>query len=185
MSRILDVFGKDIEAIDLCCKPWRDGCLGWIPKFCNFPRSPGGVRTRPGEDPPRAQEIAALAQPHDVAVRGLDGLKLRAFKAHQLEADRHEVLGDDVQRRGRQQVMDIRHAARNRVLHRDHRQLCLAAGRRLEHVLERRTRQGLKVRIDLPAGDVGVGAQLPLERDLAHGGFYAPPLRKRATEIGG
>ena len=68
---------------------------------------------------------------HDVAVRGLDLVQLRALEPHQLEPDRHEVLGDDVQRRCRQEVVDVGDPAGDRVLHRDHGEFGIADGGRL------------------------------------------------------
>jgi hypothetical protein len=45
---------------------------------------------------------------------------------HQLETDRLEPFADDLQPRGRQQVVHVRDAAGDGVLHRDHAQLAIA-----------------------------------------------------------
>ena len=165
---VLDVFGKDIETVDLRRQAGGDRCLRRIAKIAHLARGACRVRARLRNDAPRPQEVPALAQPHDVAVRSLDLLQRRAPEAHQLEADRHEMFGDDLERRCGKKVVDVRHPARDRVFHRDHGELRLTRRGRLEDVLECWARHRLEVRINLVAGDVGVGAQLPLEGNLAH-----------------
>ena len=63
--------------------------------------------------------------------------------------DRQEVLADDVEPRGRQQVVDIGYPARDRILDRDHGEFRLPFLHRREGVLEGRARQGLIIRVDL------------------------------------
>ena len=60
----------------------------------------------------------------------------RAGHGEQLEMDRQEGLGDDVQAGGRQQRMDVGDPAGDRVLDRDHRQIGRAVLQRRERVLE-------------------------------------------------
>ena len=74
----------------------------------------------------------------------------RALHRHQLVADRQEVLADDVQRRGRHQVVDVGDAAGDRVLDRDHAELGLARRDRREGVLEGGAGQGRR-RPDRPS----------------------------------
>ena len=59
---------------------------------------------------------------------------------HQLEVDRQEVFADDVQARGRQQMVDVGDAAGDRVLDRDHAEVGRAVLDRGEGVLEGRRR---------------------------------------------
>ena len=66
----------------------------------------------------------------------------------------------------RQQVVDVCHAARDRVLDRDHAQLALARLDGLEGLLEGRIRPRLVVGEMLAAGLVAVGAGFALEGDL-------------------
>ena len=110
--------------------------------------------------------------------------ELAPFGAHQLEADRQEVLAHDVKPRARQQMMDVGDAAGDRVLDRDHGERGRAIGDRREGVLEGRRGQRLPVGIDLRAGDVGVGAGLPLIGDglLSVTGFLRQA--QRALEHG-
>ena len=63
--------------------------------------------------------------------------------------DRQEVLADDVQPRGRQQMVDVGDAAGDRVLDRDHGELGLALVHRREGILEGRAGQRLPIGIDL------------------------------------
>ena len=51
----------------------------------------------------------------------------RALRRHQLIADRQEPFGDDVQARGRHQMMDVGDAAGDRILDRDHAESDVAA----------------------------------------------------------
>ena len=178
MGCVFNVFGQNIEPVDLRRQTRRDRGLRRITQIAHFSGGARRVRTRLGDDPPPPQEVPALAQTHDVAVGGLDVLQLGPSYAHQLEADGHEMFGNDLKRRRRQQMVDIRHPAGDRVFHRDHGQLGLAAGRSGKHVLERRAGQRLKVRIDLAASDMGVGAQLPLEGDLVHWASMPPASRR-------
>ena len=85
---------------------------------------------------------------------------------HELEMDRQEMLADDVEAGGRQQMVDVGDAAGERILDRDHGELGLALLDRGEAVLEGRAGHGLVVGIDLLAGEVGVGSGLALEHDL-------------------
>ena len=105
-------------------------------------------------------------------VRGI--LAAQAKAVRYLMANRHEMLGNDVQARMRHQVMNVRHPARHRVLDRDHAEFRFARGDRGQRVLESRAGQGLRVGISLGDRDMGVGARLALERDfhcLGHAAF--------------
>ena len=77
------------------------------------------------------------------------------------------MLGDDVQRRVRQEVVDVGDPAGDRVVDRDHRQVGVAALDGGEDVLERRARHGLPVGVVLQADLVGVGARLALVGDAS------------------
>ena len=98
---------------------------------------------------------------------------------HQVEVDGHEVLGDDVQAGGRQQVVDVGDAAGERILDRDHRDVGLALLDRGEAILERRARQRLGVGIDLAAGQVRVRPRLALERHQFRLGCHRLPSENR------
>ena len=97
-------------------------------------------------------------------------LQRRTLRRHQLIADRQEPFGDDVQLRGRHQMMDVGDAAGDRILDRDHAEIDLAVGQRSETILEGRAGHRLVVRIGLAAGDVRIRPRFSLENDL----FLAP-----------
>jgi hypothetical protein len=116
-----------------------------------------------------ADDLAALAECVDVAVRGGDGVQRRPGYPHQVEPDPQEVLGDDVQVGGREEVVDVGHPPGDRVVDRDHRQVGVPALDRGEDVLERRAGQRLPVGIVLLAHLVGVGPGLALIGDTSSG----------------
>ena len=119
--------------------------------------------------PELADDLAALAQRMDVAVDVLDGAEIGLGDGHQMKVDRQEMLADDVQPRGRQQMVDVGDTARDGVLDRDHGEARRALVHSGESVLEGGTWQHLPVGTRLQAGRVGIGAELALERnDLAH-----------------
>ena len=77
--------------------------------------------------------------------------------------DRQEMLADDMEPRRRQQVMNIRHTARDRIFDRDHGERSRAFLNRREGILEGRAGQGLHLGEGLIAGDLRVGTGLALE----------------------
>ena len=79
--------------------------------------------------------------------------------------DRQKGLADDVQPRGRQQVVDVGDAAGDRILDRDHAEIRRAVLQRGERVLEGRAGQRLVVGKVLDAGDMRIGAGLALIGD--------------------
>ena len=83
----------------------------------------------------------------------------------QLKMDRQEGLADDVQARGRQQIVDVGDAAGDRVLDRDHAEVGRAVLQRRERVLEGRAGQRLVVGKIFGAGDVRIGAGFALIGD--------------------
>ena len=88
-------------------------------------------------------------------------------------ADRQKPFADDEEAGGRQQMMDVGDAARDRILDRDHAEIGLSGRDRSERVLKGRTGHRLRIGIGFHDGDVGIGARLALERDfqlLCHGG---------------
>ena len=95
---------------------------------------------------------------------------LVALHRHQLMADRQKPFADDEEAGGRQQMMDVGDAARDRILDRDHAEIGLARRDRRQRVLEGGAGHRLGVGIGLDDGDVGIGARLALECDfqLAH-----------------
>ena len=84
-----------------------------------------------------------------------------------------EVLADDEQAGFRQQMVDVRHAAGEAVLARQHGKLRAALAHRVHRGLERLARQRGHVRIGDAAGEVGIGAGHTLEGDRP--GHAGPP----------
>ena len=113
----------------------------------------------------RANDVAALAERHDVAVHRLQFRKLDARKREQLVPHPLEMLGDDVKPRMRKQVMNVGDAARHRILDGDHGELGAAGFDRGERILERGTGERLQARIGVERREVRVGAGLALEGD--------------------
>ena len=112
-----------------------------------------------------AQGVAALAQRLRMRQRLLHGQQRRARQRHQLVAHAQEVLADDEQAGTRQQVVDVGHAARHRVLDGDHGVARLAALHGGQRILEGGAGDRLEVGIHLAAGQVRVGAGLALVGD--------------------
>ena len=98
-----------------------------------------------------------------MAVDVLDRPEIGRRNRHQLKVDRQEVLADDVQAGGRQEVVDVGDATGDRVLDRDHGESRLALLDGREGVLEGRAWQRFPTRMHLLASDVRIGARLALE----------------------
>ena len=135
----------------------------------DFARRAGGVGGDDRLELELADDVAALAERHHVALHGLDGLEGRALRRHQLVADRQKPFGDDVQLRSRHQVMDVGDAAGDRILDRDHAEIDLAGGERGEAILEGRAGHRLVVRIGFAAGEMRIRPRLALKNDLLLG----------------
>ena len=130
-----------------------------------MPGGAGGVGLGDGLQLQRADDVAALAERHDVAVHRFQFRQLDAGKREQLVAHPLEMLGDDVKPGMRQEVMDVCDATRHRILDRDHGELGPAAFHRGERILEGGTGKRLHARIGVERGEVRVGAGLALEGD--------------------
>jgi hypothetical protein len=106
--------------------------------------------------------LTALAERVDVALHRLQRRQRRALDRHQMEADRQEMLADDVQARARQEMMDVGDAAGDRVVDRDHAIARRAVRDRGERILEGAAGQELAIRKDLEGGLRGEGSGLTL-----------------------
>ena len=73
-----------------------------------------------------------------MAARRLDGAERCALHRHQLKPDGQEELTDDVEARGRQQVVHIADAARDGILNGDHAQIGIAIDDGGEGILKAR-----------------------------------------------
>ena len=148
---VLDVLGEDVEAVDLGGEARGDRGAAAVAALGDLAGGAGGVGGDHALDAELADEVAALAERHDVALDRFDLGEPHALERQQLVADRQEPLGDDVEARDRHQVMDVGDPARHRVLDRDHAEIGLAARHRVERVLEGRAR-ALAPRRDRPRG---------------------------------
>ena len=113
-----------------------------------------------GLEPERADDLAALPERMNVAVDRPDRAEIGLGRLAELEVDREEVFAHDMETRGREEMVDVRHGprwssrsgscrVRPAVLH----------GRK--GVLEGRTRQRLPVGMHLLSRDMGVRSRLP------------------------
>ena len=132
-------------------------------------RGAGGVGVDHGLEARAAQEPATLGERLDVAVDLADRVHGGALGGEQLVVHLLEVLGDDVQPGGGQQVMDIGDAPGTRVLDRAHGQTGARIIDRGEGILEGGAGERRHLRMNRPAGHVGVGAKSALEGDHVAG----------------
>ena len=109
---VLDVLGQDLQAVDVGRHAGRERRPARILPLRHLARGAGGVAGHMRLQPELADDLAALAQRMDVAVDVLDGAEIGLGDGHQMEMDRQEVLADDVQPRGRQQMVDVGDTAR-------------------------------------------------------------------------
>ena len=169
---VLDVVLDDPQAVQLCRKRRSDGRNVRLAAFGHMRRRAGGIGIAQREDTAIAQVAARLAKRLGMAVGRLERAQgpVRAGQCHQRVVDAQEVLGHDVQPRAGQEVVDVGDPAGDGVVDRDHRQVGLALVDCGEDVLEGGAGQGLPVRIDLVAGDLGIRPALALEGNhLRHG----------------
>ena len=129
----------------------------------------GGVAGRPRLKTSLAEMATALRQRLGMAVDRLQALGGGAFNGQQLVAYGLEILGHDVQRLVGQKLMNVRHAATEVVLDRNHGKVAAAGLDHLEHVLETRAGNGLELRMDCAAGQVRPGAGNTLVGDAQRG----------------
>jgi hypothetical protein len=80
--------------------------------------------------------------------------------------DAQEMLADDIEIGGRQEMMNVGDAPRHRIVDGDHREIGVALLDRGKSVLERARGHGFVVRIGFAARNMGVGARLALIGDF-------------------
>ena len=100
-----------------------------------------------------------------MAIDAPQAAKRGATRRHQLKMDRQKIFADDMKPGIGQKMVNVRDPSGDRVLDRDHRQHRRAVGDGREGVLEAGARQRRHQRIGVAAGDVGIGARLPLIGD--------------------
>src|SRR5476649_999666 len=166
---ILDVLGQHLQPIDPRRQRGGDGAYGEVADLGDLARGARGVGMDQRLEPVLLQKVAALGQRLDMALHRLDGLEQGAGQRHQAMLDPLEMLGDDLELGVRQEAVQVRDAAGDRILDRNHGQFRVARLDRRHRRFEGRARQRGHVRKGCPAGHIGVGAGFPLERDRIAG----------------
>jgi hypothetical protein len=108
---VLDALGEHIETVDLRGHRRAERRLRRVAGLGDLPGGAGGIARDDGDEAVLADDPAALAERVDVAADRAQPAQGRAGHAKQVEPDPEEVLGDDVQRRVRQQVVNVRDPA--------------------------------------------------------------------------
>jgi len=160
---ILDVAGEHLEAVYLAGKLRGERTECGISCFGHMLCRACGIRAGHAMDAVLAQEIAALAEKNGMAHGTLDPLKRGARQGEKIDMHPHEGFIDDMQSRFRQEAVDIRHPAVDRIFDRQHGQLGIALAHRLDRIFEGAAGHRLHAGIGLEAGLVGIGAGLSLE----------------------
>ncbi len=105
-----------------------------------------------------------------MAAHRLDRFERRALAGHELVVHRPEILPDDMELRGREQMMIVRDSPGDRIIDRNHGVFRLALLDRREGVLEGPAGQGVHIGEGMQTGAVRIGPRLSLKRDEAVGG---------------
>ncbi len=163
---VLDIGACDFEPVDLGGELRGNHRGGAVAGLAQMARGAGGIRLGDRLQLERADRLAALAERHDMAMHRLELGQLDARQREQLVADPLEMLGDDMQPRMRQQMMNVGDAAGHRVLDRDHGELGGAGLNRGERILEGGTGKSLHARIGILRRQMRIGARLALEGDF-------------------
>ena len=166
---VLHVLGEDLQAVDVGRQPRRERRAGSGPPLGHLARGARGVAGHMRLEPELADDLAALAERMDVAVHGLDRAEIGLGCAMSWKWIGRKcsptMCSPEVGRRWWMSAtrpaiefsIGIMARARRALVH------------RREGILEGRAGQRLPYRDGVPAGDVGIGARLALERnDLAH-----------------
>ena len=98
----------------------------------------------------------------NMAVNLFNTLKLRTFDRHQLEVNGQKIFADNMQTRGRQKMMNIRHATGERIFNRNHAKLRAAILNGTQSIFEGFARKRLPVRINIHAGHMRISTRLAL-----------------------
>ncbi len=114
----LDVFGDDVEAVELGGKARGDGADRLVALLGDLLGGAGRIEGVDGAKLVRLDELAALAERYRQRLHGGDVGKPGALDAEQVHLDAQIVLADDVEAALRQQVVDIGDAAIERVFDR-------------------------------------------------------------------
>jgi len=177
MGCVLDIFSQNVETIDLGGQARGDRRDRPVAAFSHFTRSACRVGGGHRFDIVSLEELAALAEPHDVGTGPGDLVQFNARQAHQLEPNRQIVLANDLKACGRQQIMNVTDPAGDRVLDRNHGEFGLALLDSREAILKCAARKRRQARIGLVAGNMGVCPGFTLIRDvIGHSAsFFAGP----------
>ena len=162
---VLDVRFDDLEPVGLRREQGGDRCTGGIARRSHLGGGACGVGAHDREQPEPADKLAALGERVHVRMHGFEPRRRRPGAREQVVADALEVLGNHVQIRLGQKLVNVGHAARRRVLDRDHRERRAAVRDCGEGVAEGLARQRGHRRVAGGAGGLGICAGRALERD--------------------
>jgi hypothetical protein len=187
VRRVLDVLAQDVEAVDLGRERGGDRRVLRVVPLRDQLRRPRRVGLHHGAQAELAQHAAHLAEGDGVRVRALEALDPRPARREQAVLDALEMLAHHEQAGAGQQMVDVRHAAGERVLAGQHGELGAALAHRLDRRLEGRAGQCRAAGKGGAAGEVGIGARDALEGDpVAHrtGSGDASTRRARSRSAG-
>ena len=143
---VLDIVRQDLEAVELSRRGRSERRDPAVAGLGHLARRACGVVGHGRGPAVVADDAPALPERVDVAAHPPHVGKRGAGKHHKLEVDGHEMLGDNVQTRLGQQVVDVGHTPGDRILDRDHRQVGVATLYGGERVLEGLTPDWLHAR---------------------------------------
>ncbi len=169
MLRVLDVAAHDLEAVNFRRQRRGDRRLRDVAGPRDHARRARRVRLCDRLQPEALDHLAALAQRLDVTVdRAQVGLA-RAAQRQKLVRNALEVFADDLQAGVRQEMMDVRHAPRDRVLDGDHCAARITPMHGIQRVFKGCAAHGFHVGKLVAAGDMRVGPRFALVGDLHRG----------------
>ena len=134
--RVLHAFAQDFQTIDLGGQLRADGGDGLVAQLGDGAGGTGGIGMLHRAGTEFGHQFAGLGQRVDM---GADLLHVRDFRAGHAEQhgiDALVMLADDIEAGFGQQVMDIRHTARDGILHRHHGAQRVPVLHRVQHVLK-------------------------------------------------
>ena len=126
MRFVLDILFQYVETVDFRRQPRGDCGAGDVLGFRDFARRPAVSAATTGLSFSSRMMLRHWPSAITWLCTVLMVFRRRALWRHQLIADRQKPFGDDVQARGRHQMMDVGDAAGDRILDRDHAEIDVA-----------------------------------------------------------
>ena len=184
VRRVLDVFGENVEPVDLRGEAARDGADALLAALGDLAGAAGSIAAIDGLQPMLADELPALPERHVERLHRLDVLERRALHSEQVHLDAQIMLAGDEEAGFGQQVVDVGDAAVERIFDRHDAMVGLAAFDGGERILEGRARHRFAARKQRMRGGMAESAGFALKGDefghVASPGFGAPMNPQRA-----